>query len=135
MSVGKALTIFNSFKALNGCERIVEVDGKQKSVFIPYQFDSKTCWNIAKNLNILRKHVADYEEARQLLSSGVDQKDPVALAKYESEVTKVLAEEVEVVGVLPLTVNGLNLDKNNIQPGLLADLADYITEDTVVAAK
>ena len=58
----------------------------------------------------------------------VDKNDPAKLAEFTTEVYKLLATKVEVKGVLKLKISGLFLDKNPIQPGTLADLADYIEE-------
>jgi len=113
-------------------DKVVEIDGASKTIFIPFQFNSSTCWNIAKNINVLRKVTSDYEDAQKLLvaSMGVDDNtyttDPEKYKKFVAELNTLLSKKVEVSGVLKIKLSGLNLDKNPIQPGLLADLADYI---------
>jgi len=132
ISINAAVTAFNRFKLLNGYDKVVEIDGASKTIFIPFQFNSSTCWNIAKNINVLRKVTADYEDAQKLLvaSMGIDDNtyttDPEKYKKFVSELNTLLSKKVEVNGVLKIKLSGLNLDKNPIQPGLLADLADYI---------
>jgi hypothetical protein len=132
ISINAAVTAFNRFKLLNGYDKVVEIDGASKTIFIPFQFNSSTCWNIAKNINVLRKVTADYEDAQKLLvaSMGVDDNtyttDPEKYKKFVAELNTLLSKKVEVNGVLKIKLSGLNLDKNPIQPGLLADLADYI---------
>ena len=132
ISINAAVTAFNRFKLLNGYDKVVEIDGASKTIFIPFQFNSSTCWNIAKNINVLRKVTADYEDAQKLLvaSMGVDDNtyttDPEKYKKFVAELNTLLSKKVEVNGVLKIKLSGLNLDKNPIQPGLLADLAVYI---------
>lgn len=132
MSINAAVTAFNRFKLLNGYDKVVEIDGVSKTIFIPFQFNSSTCWNIAKNINVHRKVTVDYEDAQKLLvtSMGIDDNtyinDPEKYKKFVAELNTLLSKKVEVSGVLKIKLSGLNLDKNPIQPGLLADLADYI---------
>jgi len=132
ISINAAVTAFNRFKLLNGYDKVVEIDGASKTIFIPFQFNSSTCWNIAKNINVLRKVTSDYEDAQKLLvaSMGVDDNtyttDPEKYKKFVSELNTLLSKKIEVNGILKIKLSGLNLDKNPIQPGLLADLADYI---------
>jgi len=134
LTLDQVITLFNRFKGLNGYEQVIENNGTKSAIFTPYQFDGSTCWNIAKNLNVLRKHVTDYEDAKKMLATSlsiveqVDKNDPAKLAEFTAEVYKLLATKVEVKGVLKLKISGLFLDKNPIQPGTLADLADYIEE-------
>ena len=132
ISINAAVTAFNRFKLLNGYDKVVEIDGASKTIFIPFQFNSSTCWNIAKNINVLRKVTSDYEDAQKLLvaSMGIDDNtyttDPEKYKKFVSELNTLLSKKIEVNGILKIKLSGLNLDKNPIQPGLLADLADYI---------
>ena len=132
ISINAAVTAFNRFKLLNGYDKVVEIDGASKTIFIPFQFNSSTCWNIAKNINVLRKVTSDYEDAQKLLvaSMGVDDNtyttDPEKYKKFVAELNTLLSKNIEVNGILKIKLSGLNLDKNPIQPGLLADLADYI---------
>ena len=134
LTLDQIITLFNRFKGLNGYEQVIENNGTKSAIFTPYQFDSSTCWNIAKNLNVLRKHVTDYEDAKKMLATSlsiveqVDKNDPAKLAEFTTEVYKLLATKVEVKGVLKLKISGLFLDKNPIQPGTLADLAEHIEE-------
>ena len=134
LTIEQIIGLFNRFKGLNGYEQVIENNGVKTAIFSPYQFDGSTCWNIAKNLNVLRKHVTDYEDAKKLLATSfsivedIQKNDPVKLAEFTVEVYKLLATKVEVKGVLKLKISGLFLDKNPIQPGTLADLADYIEE-------
>jgi hypothetical protein len=135
ITINAAVTAFNRFKLLNGYDKVVEIEGQKKTIFIPFQFNSSTCWNIAKNINVFRKITADYEDAQKLLvvSMGVEDNtyttDPEKYKKFVAELNNLLLKKVEVSGVLKIKLSGLNLDKNPIQPGLLADLADYIDDE------
>ena len=134
LTIEQIIGLFNRFKGLNGYEQVIENNGVKTAIFSPYQFDGSTCWNIAKNLNVLRKHVTDYEDAKKLLATSfsivedIQKNDPVKLAEFTTEVYKLLAKKVEVKGILKLKIAGMFLDKNPIQPGTLADLAEYIEE-------
>lgn len=132
ITINAAVTAFNRFKLLNGYDKVVEIDGQTKTIFVPFQFNSSTCWNIAKNINVLRKITADYEDAQKLLIASMEvtddtyTKDPEKYKKFVAELNTLLSKKIEVNGILKIKLSGLNLDKNPIQPGLLADLADYI---------
>jgi hypothetical protein len=132
LAVQDIINTFNRFKMLNGYEKVIDVDGKPKAVFTPYQFNESTAWNIAKNINVLRKLVTEYEEDNKLMveTMKVDEKtintDPEKYKTFTEELTKVLEKKVEVSGLLKIKLSGLNLSHNPIQPGLLADIADHI---------
>ena len=134
ITINAAISTFNRFKMLNGYDSPIEVNGETKVITVPYKFDSSTCWNISKNLNILKKVVLDYEDANKMLvtSMGVSEDtpktDPEKYKLFVEELNMLLEKKIEVKGLLKLKLAGLNLDKNPIQPGIIADLADHIEE-------
>lgn len=120
MSLSKVFDLFANLKALNGRNVVVSTESGQSKVFEPFQFDASTCWNIAKDLNLLKKQIEIFEEAREQLAArlGVD----VNSATFSAGLAELLKKEVEISGLLPLKLAGLRLDRNAIQPGILADL-------------
>ena len=103
ISINAAVTAFNRFKLLNGYDKVVEIDGASKTIFIPFQFNSSTCWNIAKNINVLRKVTSDYEDAQKLLvaSMGIDDNtytnDPEKYKKFVGELNTLLSKKIELL--------------------------------------
>ena len=135
VTVRKAIELFNHLKTLNGREVVVRTVGKPDRVVMEtYQFDGKTTWNIAKNLNVLKKHVEVFEDSRANIAAsiggekGIDESNPAQMEEFTKRISEVLDQEVSLLGVLELSVAGLNLDQNAIQPGVLAALADIIKE-------
>lgn len=135
MTNEKILSLFSAFKGLNGREVVVTGENdKQRTVFEPYQFDAKTCWNIAKNLNVLKRHVEAFDEARKKLvesiggSKGLDEKNTEQVDTLDKGLKEILNEKVTVEGLLKIKFDGLKLDKNAIQPGTLAGLTEYIED-------
>lgn len=129
MTVRDLLDLFTNFRSLNGAETVVKQGESERVVPIAYQFDANACWNLAKNLGVLKKHVKQFETSRSLALSGLPKDSPT----YEKDVTDalntLLDKEVEVSGLLKIKRSGLKLDKNAIPPGTLAALIDFIEED------
>lgn len=131
------LDLFRTLRSFNGRETVVEIEGQNRLITEPYQFDARVCWAVAKNLNTLKQHVEAFEEARAALLKGVagqdaapldPQKDPAKFAEFSQGMTALLGQTVKVDGLVPLKLEGLRLDKNPIPPGTLAVLADLIAE-------
>lgn len=122
----EVMNLFSTFKSLNGVDTVVQ----DKVVTVPYQFDAKTTWNIAKNLNILKRHIQDFEDARAALALSFADRatSPEKEAQFVSGLEQILNEMVTVEGMLKLKLEGLRLDSNRIPPGNLASIADYIDE-------
>lgn len=129
-TIRKWIRTFEAFRLLNGYNVVAE----GKSVFVPYKFDPKTTWNLSKNINVLRRHLEVFEEAREKLraSSRVDVEGKLdseaSHAAFKDSLDKLLESETEVTGLLRIKLEGLNLDHNPIQPGALSDVSDFIDE-------
>lgn len=133
-TIKNILNLFEQFKALNGYNKVVSVNGQDSAVNTPYQFDSKTVWNISRNLNILRKHITNYEASTDMamLQMGIDKKtgttDPVKIKEFNKANTDFLAEVVTLDKLFMIKYTGLNVDKNPIPSGVIAELSDFIEE-------
>jgi len=133
-TIKNILNLFEQFKALNGYNKVVNVNGQDSVVNTPYQFDSKTVWNISRNLNILRKHITNYEASTDMamLQMGIDKKtgttDPVKIKEFNKANTDFLAEVVTLDKLFMIKYTGLNVDKNPIPSGVIAELSDFIEE-------
>jgi len=133
-TIKNILNLFEQFKALNGYNKVVSVNGQDSVVNTPYQFDSKTVWNISRNLNILRKHITNYEASTDMamLQIGIDKKtgttDPVKIKEFNKANTDFLAEVVTLDKLFMIKYTGLNVDKNPIPAGVIAELSDFIEE-------
>ena len=133
-TIKNILNLFEQFKALNGYNKVVNVNGQDSVVNTPYQFDSKTVWNISRNLNILRKHITNYEASTDMamLQIGIDKKtgttDPVKIKEFNKANTDFLAEVVTLDKLFMIKYTGLNVDKNPIPSGVIAELSDFIEE-------
>jgi hypothetical protein len=133
-TIKNILNLFEQFKALNGYNKVVNVNGQDSVVVTPYQFDSKTVWNISRNLNILRKHITNYEASTDMamLQIGIDKKTGTSDAEKIKEFNKVnadfLAEVVTLDKLFMIKYTGLNVDKNPIPSGVIAELSDFIEE-------
>lgn len=125
----QAINLFGSLRQLNGHETAVEIDGKNKLLNQPYSFDAKCIWAIAKNLNVLKRQVEVFEAARTSLQEGVgdlNNKDNAEI--FQKGIEQMLAEKVILEGITKIKLGGLNLDKNAIQPGIVAELSELIEE-------
>lgn len=124
-----AISLFGNLRSLNGHEKVVETDGNPKVVQQPYQFDAKTVWAVARNLNTLKRHIEVFEEARATLVRNAEANGgPDGRKSLEAGILELLKEKIEVDGITKIKLAGLNLDKNPIPPGTLAELAELIEE-------
>jgi hypothetical protein len=125
-TIREILELFASFKSLNGRNVIVtSKDGQRSNVVEPYVFDGKTNWNLSKNLGVLKGHVGTFEESQARCVES--HKDDAALAKAMDEI---LDAKVTLDGMLKVKLSALDLDRNNIPPGTLTAIADFIEDDT-----
>lgn len=124
------LSIFGTLRALNGKEVETTVEGEKKVIVEPYHFSSKACWAVAKNLSVLKPHIEAFEAARSALAGGLGDVngDAIKREQFIKGLNDLLDQKVTVAGLLKIPLVGLNLDKNAIQPGLLADIAEHIEE-------
>jgi hypothetical protein len=106
------------------------VEGEKKVTVEPYHFSSKACWAVAKNLSVLKPHIEAFEAARSALAGGLGDVngDAIKREQFIKGLNDLLDQKVTVAGLLKIPLVGLNLDKNAIQPGLLADIAEHIEE-------
>lgn len=125
----KAINLFGNLRSLNGHDKVIETDGQSKVVHQSYQFDAKTVWAIAKDLNALKRHVEVFEEARSTLVKNAESSGgPDSRKELEAGILELLQEEITIDGITQIKLAGLNLDKNPIPPGTLAELSDLIEE-------
>lgn len=132
-SYADIIDAFSSLRLLNGDKRIV--DGKE--VVIPYKFKEQACYAIAKNLNILRRHIRAYQteldrltgEFREALedvkkAGGGEEATQAFVKEHSDAIEKLKKEEVEVTGLIAIKPSALDFDNNAFQPGLIADLME-----------
>jgi hypothetical protein len=95
---------------LDGYNKIVEQNGQESAVRVPYTWGVKTSWNITNNIKVLRKHVEEANKARdellKVLSGGTNEidgeKEPEKLREFQKGVGEIEEIEVEVYGLLVL---------------------------------
>ena len=130
-TLATASAIHGLLKLLNGSTQVINGE----KVHTPYQFSGGACYQIAKNLNLLRPSIEVYTEAMKLMSQGMlEANTKSASPKSEAELDKEFdaavkkdldGKETVIDGLLPISVATLNLDRNAIQPGVVADLIKH----------
>ena len=124
------ISLFGTLRSLNGKEVETTVEGQKKVSVEPYHFSSKACWAVAKNLSILKPHIEAFEAARTALAGGLGDVngDAIKREQFIRGLNDLLDQPVVVDEMLKIPLVGLNLDKNAIQPGVLADITHLIVE-------
>lgn len=126
--------LYSALKSLDGTDRVVHVENQpDKVVREPFFFGGKTRWNIAKNLGILKHSIDAYEVARTDLikslskdGAGIAVGDTEAFGKFNVEHEKMLNAVEDLSGILKLSEDELNTDKNPIPPSVLMVLLPLI---------
>ena len=131
MKLQQVRNLATAFSMLDGSAKVIN----NEKVLEPYVFSAKARWNIVKNLRILNVFVTDFNNARDALikqiSNGnneIDSKNQEQMAEYLNGLSEINLQEVEVNGILPIKLEELNLDKNQIPSSILAELGDLINE-------
>lgn len=120
--------------ALDGFEKAIEKEGKTVSIREFYVFSAKTRWNISKNLRIVNQFVTTFNETRdgliKQISGGaqIDDTNKEHFSKFLEGIKQIDNQEEEVSGLLKLSFEDLNLEKNQIPSTVLA-LLDKILVD------
>ena len=130
------LEINAALSLLDGTPTIVKGEnGADKTVIIPYQFSGKVRWGLSKNLNILKRISEDFTKARdaiiQDVSGGTGRIEPdneAAIKTLNEKIAEVFATEEDTKGLLTLSLEGLNLDTNQIPVSILSALEPIIAE-------
>ena len=141
----EVISLFQALTALNGAQRVVDVDGQKKVVEEPYALSPKARWNAAKNRNTLRRIVDARDEVamgyqkglrafRATLNPSDDAKENAKKFKDEvervNELLRELAEEEQdVQGLRTISATGLNLKESPIPPSVIDDLMPRIDGD------
>ena len=139
------IAIFQALTALNGAQRVIDVDGRRKVVEEPYALSPKARWNAAKNRNILRRIVDVRDDVamgyqrglrsfRAALNPSDDAKENAKKLQEEvdriNELLRELAEEEQdVQGLRTISATGLNLKESPIPPSVIDDLMPLIDGD------
>jgi hypothetical protein len=136
LKLNTIIALKSALEALDGFVR----DGKSS----PYNLTGKLRYSITKNLNILKREIAEYDETRialiRQISGGerIDEKDFEQLTRFRAELNSVLEAEQEVVGLFKLPVSQLlnpENDSNPIPATVLSVLEPLLIDDLDTAAK
>lgn len=137
LSIKTLLEINAALSSLEGTPTVVkgETPESEKVITVPYQFSGKVRWGIAKNLTILKRVSEDFTKTRDTLiqdvSGGTGRIEPTDEAKIKllnDKVTEVFSTQEDTKGLLTLSLDGLNLDANQISPAVLSVLEPIISE-------
>lgn len=145
LKIKEVISLYQAHQALNGAQRVIEVEGRKKVIEEPYALSPKTRWNAARNYSLLKRFVDDRDRVavgyqaelrafRAKLNPSDDPKENQR--KMQLEVERVnglmteLAEKTEdVEGLRQITATGLNLKESPIPPSVIADLMPLIDGD------
>lgn len=137
LAVRTLLEISSALSSLDGTPTSVKSeDGKsEKIILVPYKFNGKNRWNIAKNLNVLKGVSENLTKARDAvineLSNGsgkIDPADEATIKAFNEKFAEVLDAEESTKGLLAISLAGLNLDENQIPASILAALEPIVAE-------
>ncbi len=142
LQIKQALTILAALKSLDSYEKQVG----NTSARVPYSFNGKVRWNIAKNIGILERVDADTTKARDKIiqqasgggnsipspdSVSEDQREKIQAqhTEFAKNLNELLNGEDEIAGLLKIKATDLNLDQNPIPPATLSILSPLIDDD------
>ena len=137
LAVRTLIEINAALSSLDGTPTVVKSeDGKtDKVIVVPYKFNGKNRWNIAKNLNVLKTTSENLTKARDAVinevsggSGKIDPNDEAAIKVFNEKFTEVLDAEESTKGLLAISLEGLNLDENQIPTAILSVLEPIVTE-------
>lgn len=142
----KILTLNAALPGLDGHieEVTTEAKGSEKTTsrkVTPFKFGKdgkggKVRWNIGKNKTILQAEADQFSKNKDKLISdlsnggiSIEADDTEAIAKLNKELESMLDVEIEVSGLLDISLDDLNLDDNpQLSPSVLSALSDLIKE-------
>ena len=119
---------------LDGYNKLTKDGDNEKVIFISYDFDAKTRWNIARNLTILKSYIEDFDKVRTSTiksisgKQSIDKEDVSGLEKFTDEINKVLTSEVELEKIFTFKKESFKIDKNPIPSSLLTMLQPVIED-------
>lgn len=112
--LSEVLTLNAALEGLDGHQDTIKTQDGEQVIRRPYLYaSSKTTWNIAKNRRVLKEHVQTYTEARDALikeiSGGIEipADDKTKVADFTARHEELLAQKVEVTGLLKLKLSDL----------------------------
>ncbi len=145
----------NAYASLDGhVEVTFDDEGKplprSSTKTTPYHFGKdgkgggKVRHAIIKNMRILSRHLEDFTKARDAIlvdiSGGSGQLKPTdegyadKLTRYQTEVSDLLKEEIDIFGLLAIQLDDLNLDSNELLPNTtVTALEDLVVDSAPVA--
>jgi hypothetical protein len=136
LKLNTIIALKSALESLDGFVR----DGKLS----PYNLTGKVRYSVTKNLNILKREIAEYDETRialiRQISGGerIDEKDSEQLTRFRTELNSVLEAEQEVAGLFKIPVSQLlsaENDKNPIPATVLSELEPLLIDDFETAEK
>jgi hypothetical protein len=135
LKIKKIRELFEALASLDGYTEYS--DGKVKEK-VYYDFSGKTKYNIIKNLNILKRHLENFDKTRDELiksiSGGKDsisQDDKEAILRFNKALSEILETEEEVKGLLKIKFNDLCLDDKKDLEGKLIRKANKIPNTVI----
>lgn len=144
--IREALSLYNALPALDGhvVETTTESKGEKNTSrkVVPYVFGAdgkgggKVRWNIAKNIDILKAEADRFNKVRDALimeisggSPSIPEDNREAINALSKRVQELLDSEVEISGLLTISLADLNLENNpDLTPSALAPLMSLIVE-------
>ncbi len=133
LKITKIKDIHSALLKLDGYDKVVEVDGKEKIIKAAYDFTGKVRWNLSKNASILQRKLEGFDKVRNDLvdqiseGKGVIKPDETEkMQKFEKELLSVLTLEEEIDGILAISFDDFNLSKNQIPVSVLSALEPIV---------
>jgi len=135
LKITKVQELQNALGQLDGIDKAVRVDEKDRIIRQPFQLSGRARWNIAKNVRILSDRIEAFSQVRndliKQISGGkniIEKNETEKMEAFQKEITSVLETEEEVDGLLTISREDLNLDQNPIPTWVIVALAPLITE-------
>lgn len=132
LTVEQALNISSALMALDGQERSIKENDKDRVIKTPYQFSGSTRLIIARDMAVLNEVAKTYNDARialvnQFAIDGKIEPNSDNEKKFTIEMKKIIATEQDI-NLTKIKAADLNLDSNQI-PGTVLALLNPILDD------
>lgn len=121
LKITKIKELQTALLKLDGVERVVKIDDKDKIVKEPFKFSGKVRWNIAKNVGVLNRKLEGFDKVRgdliTQISGGtniIKPEETEKMKEFQAQMADILQNEEEVDGLLKLKESDLDLDSNAI---------------------